>query len=215
MGIKKFDLLVGIYIFCICVSELMGAKTFPIATIGSFTLSASVAIFVFPLLFTVNDIIIEVFGKPRAQSVVKTGIVIIALILLASLTFTALPPTTRFAVNEEAYDTIFGLSARIAAASLTAFIISAFLDIQIFARIRAKMGKQALWFRNNVSNISAQFVDTTLFITLAFYSFSKPFDDNFFFLLGLIIPYWLLKSLMSIVETPLVYAGVKWLKTEK
>ncbi len=47
LGIKKFDLLVAIYVYCIAVSELMGAKTFPIATIGGFKLSASVGNFCF------------------------------------------------------------------------------------------------------------------------------------------------------------------------
>lgn len=27
---KKFDFLVALYVFCIAVSELMGAKTFPL-----------------------------------------------------------------------------------------------------------------------------------------------------------------------------------------
>jgi len=47
---------------------------------------------------------------------------------------------------------------------------------------------------------------------LAFYAFNKPLADNVPFLIGLILPYWLLKCLMSIIETPFVYLGVKWLK---
>jgi uncharacterized integral membrane protein (TIGR00697 family) len=89
------------------------------------------------------------------------------------------------------------------------------LDVMVFSRLREVMHKKALWFRNNVSNIVSQFFDTTLFITLAFYAFDKPFSNNFSFLLGLILPYWLLKCAMSVIETPLVYAGVAWLKGEK
>lgn len=213
--IMKFDLLVAIYIFCITVSELMGAKTFPIATIGGFKLSASVAIFVLPLVFSVNDIITEVHGKERARSVIRSGLIVVALILVTSLLFTVLPPTDRFAQSESAYDKIFGLSARIAAASLAAFTVSEFLDVYIFVKIRKKLGQKALWLRNNASNFIAQLMDTTLFIFLAFYAFNKPFTDNFGFLLGLILPYWLLKCFMSVVETPLVYGGVKWLKSAK
>ena len=50
---------------------------------------------------------------------------------------------------------------------------------------------------------------------LAFYAFDKPFAGNITFLWSLILPYWLLKCFMSIIETPLVYIGVKWLKSEK
>ena len=58
-------------------------------------------------------------------------------------------------------------------------------------------------------------MDTTIFMFLAFYAFNKPFSDNFGFLLSLILPYWFLKCFMSVIETPLVYLGVKWLKNEK
>lgn len=117
--------------------------------------------------------------------------------------------------SNEAYTTIFGLSARISAASLIAFAIAEFTDVIVFVKIRQALGKKALWLRNNASNFVAQFVDTTVFMTLAFYAFNRDFNSNLVFLVSLIIPYWLLKCFMSIVETPLVYLGVRWLKTEK
>lgn len=215
LKMHKFDLLVALYIFCIMVAELMGAKTFPIGNIFGFQLNASVAIFVIPLIFTINDIITEVHGRERARSVIQSGMLIIFLVLVVSLLFTFLPSSTRFAPSEEAYDDVFGKSARIAAASLTAFTIAGFLDVYIFSRLRERMGKHALWLRNNVSNFVSQLFDTSIFIFLAFYAFERPFDNNFVFLIGLIIPYWLLKCFMSVIETPFVYAGVKWLRSEK
>lgn len=212
--IEKFDLLVSIYIFCIAVAELMGAKTFPFLKVLGYQLSASVAIFVLPLIFTINDVITEVFGKERTRSVIRSGLIVIALILFASVFFTSLPPSSRFELSEAAYDTVFGLSARIAAASLTAFAIAEFLDVLVFVRIRQALGKSKLWLRTNVSNFIAQFVDTAIFMTLAFYSLDRDFNSNFIFLTSLVIPYWLLKSSMSIIETPLVYLGVKWLKAK-
>lgn len=210
--IKKLDLLVSLYIFCICVSELMGGKTFQL---GIFNLSASVAIFFLPLVYTINDVITEVFGKERTRSIIISGLIMVLGILLFSLLATALPPSKRFALNEKSYDTIFGISARISAASLTAFAVAEFLDVLVFVRIRKKLGKNKLWLRNNVSNFVSQFFDTVLFMTLAFYVFGRPFGDNISFLWSLILPYWLLKCFMSILETPFVYWGVKWLKTEK
>lgn len=209
------DLLVALYIFCIAVAELMGGKTFPITKLGDFQLNASVAIFVIPLLFTINDIITEVHGKDRARSVIQSGFFVIFLILVFSLLATGLPPSTRFLSNEGAYDTVFGTSARIAFASLTAFAIANLLDVVVFVKIREALGKKALWLRNNVSNIVSQFFDTTIFIVLAFYSLDRAFTDNLPFLAGIILPYWLLKCFMSIIETPFVYAGVKWLKEKK
>ena len=214
LKIEKFDFLVSLYIFCIAVSELMGAKTFPLVNLFGYQLNASVAIFVLPLIFTVNDIIAEVHGKERARSVVRSGLLVVVGILLFSLFFTNLPPSTRFAGSEAAYDKVFGLSARIAAASLTAFALAEFADVMIFIHLRKRFGKKALWFRNNVSNFVSQFLDTTVFMFLAFYAFEKPWESNAIFLFSLILPYWMLKCFMSIIETPLVYLGVRWLKKE-
>lgn len=209
--IQKLDFLISFYIGCIAISELMGAKTFPI-TIGAIKLNASVAIFVLPLVFTINDVITEVYGKERTRSIIRSGLSVIGLLLVFSLFATNLPASSRFLNSEEAYDKIFSLSARISAASLVAFALAEFLDVLVFVRVRQKLGKGALWFRNNISNFVSQFADTTIFIFLAFYAFDRAFSDNFTFLISLIIPYWLLKCFMSVVETPLVYIGVKWLK---
>ena len=213
--IEKFDLLVSVYIFCIAVSELMGAKTFPLANLFGYQLNASVAIFLLPLIFSINDVITEVHGKERTRSVIRSGLIVIFLILLFSLFAINLPPSGRFQSSESAYDKVFGLSARIAASSLTAFALAEFLDVIIFVKIRQRLGKKALWLRNNASNFVAQFIDTSVFMSLAFYAIDKSFNNNLTFLSSLILPYWLLKCFMSIIETPLVYLGVKWLKKER
>jgi hypothetical protein len=214
MKIQKFDLLIAVYICCIAITELMGAKTTPLFSIGSLHLTASVALLAVPLLFTINDVIVEVHGKERARSIVYCGLIVIALLMTMSVVATHLPASQRFLPNEAAYDTIFGTSARIAAASLIAFSLAELLDVWVFSRIREKMGKKALWLRNNVSNFSAQLVDTVVFMSLAFYALDKPFGANISFLVGLILPYWLLKCFMSVIETPFVYLGVKWLKRD-
>ena len=181
-GIKKFDFLIALYIFLITAAELMGGKSFFIADLGFMKVNASVAIFLFPFIFTINDVITEVYGAERTRSIIRSGLVMVALIIFLSFLFTALPASTRFAANESAYDTIFGLSARIAAASLTAFAVAEFLDVLIFVKLRKKLGKSRLWLRNNASNFAAQFIDTTIFMTLAFYSLNRPVGDNISFL---------------------------------
>lgn len=212
LKIQKLDLLVAFYTAFVVLSELMGAKTFPLLTIGSFHLNSSVAIFIFPLIFTINDIVVEVYGKERAVSLARSGLLVVFFVFIFSLVATSLPPSARFSDTEKAYDQIFQASARISAASLIAFLISQFTDIFIFVKMRERLGKKGLWFRNNVSNFISQFLDTTVFITLAFYALNRSLPDNFGFLFGLILPYWLLKCFMSAVETPLVYLGVRWLR---
>ncbi len=215
LKIRKFDLIVGLYIFGVMTAELLGAKTFPVATIGSFHLNATIAIFVMPLLFTLTDVVVEVFGRERARSMVFTGLITIALLFLYLQLATHLPPSKFASKTESAYDAIFGASARIALASLAAFAISELLDVAIFSKLRQQMGKQGLWLRNNLSNFVSQLADSTVFIVLAFYALGLSFGANTSFLIGLIVPYWLLRCALSVLETPLVYAGVWWLRNDK
>jgi len=211
-NIWKMDLLVALYMFCIAVSELMGAKTFPLFQFSWLKVNASVAIFTIPLVFTINDVITEVYGRKRTRSVIRAGLVVVALLFLFSLLATVLPPSARFAPNEAAYDTIFGFSARMSFASLLAFAVAEFTDLFVFVKIRQMMGAKALWLRNNASNFVSQFLDTVIFMFVAFYAFDKGLVENTSFIVGLLIPYWLLKCAMSVIETPFVYAGVRWLK---
>jgi hypothetical protein len=200
--IQKLDLLISVYIAAIVAAELLGAKIFQVGFIR-----ASIAIFVLPLTFSINDIVTEVYGKERARSIIKSGLYVLIGLAVYTLLAISLPPAGRFAANNPAYLEIFSKSLRIMIASLTAFFIAERLDVYIFSKIREKLGTKKLWLRNNASNFLGQLFDTTIFMFLAFYT-----QGSFWFILSLIWPYWLLKCFMSVIETPLTYAGVNWLK---
>lgn len=206
------DFLISFYIFCIVVTELMGGKTTPLPSIFGFHLHASVAIFLVPIIYVINDAVIEVFGFQRARSIVRSGIIMVFGIFLFSIFAVSLPSSVIFLSSSKAYNTVFGISARISGASLTAFILAEVVDLLVFSKLKQKMGKSGLWIRNGVANIASEFFDTTVFMTLAFYSLSKPLGFNIEFLVSLIIPYWILKSVMAFLETPLLYICVNWLR---
>jgi uncharacterized integral membrane protein (TIGR00697 family) len=215
LPIRRYDLVIGLYVFGVMVAELMGAKTFPLFTIGGQHFNASVAIFVLPLLYSLTDVVVEVYGKSRARSLVYTGIAMIVLLIGYTALATSLPPTARYAGSEAAYDQVFHASIRISIASLVAFAVAELFDIAVFSRLRQRMHKKALWLRTNLSNFLSFFIDSAVFLTLAFYALDTPFGSNVSFLISLLLPYWFLKCLMSVAATPLVYAGVRWLKNAK
>ena len=95
-------------------------------------------------------------------------------------------------------------------ASLIAFLISQTHDVWAFNLWKEKTGGKYLWLRNNASTIVSQFLDTTVFMFIAFYQFTPKFTVPFIF--SLIIPYWLFKVLFAIIDTPFIYLGVWWLK---
>lgn len=214
MKVKKLDFLISLYIFCIVAAELMGGKTFQLISFSNFQLNASVSIFLVPLIFTINDVIAEVYGAERIRSLIRASLLIIFILLLFSILAISLPPSTKFASKESMYDSIFGTSIRISAASLIALALADFLDVFVFVKIKKALGQSKLWLRNNLSNFIAQFIDTTIFIVLAFYAINESVAQNISFLFSLILPYWLLKCSLSVIETPFVYIGVKWLRND-
>lgn len=199
---QKLDLLIAAYIAAIVAAELLGAKIFQA---GIFR--ASVAIFVLPLTFSINDVVTEVYGKDRAKNIIRSGLYILIGLAAFTLLSISLPPAGRFMVTNPAYQEVFSKSLRIMIASLVAFFLSERFDVYVFSKIREKLGKRRLWLRNNLSNFLGQLFDTTIFMFLAFYT-----PGSFGFIVSLIWPYWLLKCFMSAAETPLTYLGVSWLK---
>lgn len=208
----KFELLLAFYLFLVLASETLGYKLIYLGHFNSLQFNISVAVFFLPLIYSINDIVAEVYGLEKTISLARLSLTVIFLLGIFCLIFTSLPPAPRFASSEPAYDAVFGFSARVSLASLTAFIVAQVTDIFVFKKIRTKLKNSKLWLRNNLSNLVALLVDTIIFMTIARWNLSAGIGDNLLYLLGLIIPYWLAKLLVSAAATPLVYQGVKWLK---
>ena len=212
MKLYRFDVIVALYVFAIVTAQLMGLKVVPFGEFFGLPLSISVAVFLMPLLFTITDVVVEVYGKERARSLVRTGLIVVVLLAVYTLFVTSLPAAQRFVATNEAYNTIFGTSIRFAIASIAAFAAAELLDVLIYSKMREKMKNKGMWLRNNVSNFVGQFVDSAVFVVIAFYAFDTSVGTNFAFLAGIILTYWGVRCLMSVFGTPLAYAGVAYLR---
>jgi len=203
---KEFRLntLFGLFIGCLIGMNVLGGKIIPF---GPF--SVSVAFMIVPLSFLITDIVTEVYGKKLAREWIFSGLITLFVFLLFILLFVALPPAARFTQNKE-YTAIFGTSARIVAASITAFLLSEFSDVWTFLFVKKKTNKRFLWLRTNISNSISLIVDTFAFMYLPFYMLTPKFTA--LFVLQMIIPYLIFKIIWGWLSSPLVYAGAKWLR---
>lgn len=199
----KFFVLIAIFVASVIASNLMGNK---IAVFGFF--DAAVGILVFPLSYLVMDVIQEVEGRKTARKVLIATLIVLAYILIITFISTQLPSAKRDFFPVE-YNKVFGISIRVMVASLLAFLVSELLDIEIFRAIREWTKQKMLWLRATGSTIVSQFVDSAIFMYLAFYGITPKHDA--LYILALIIPYWALKCIIAIFGTPLVYWGVQWL----
>ena len=204
---QKTQILLGIFVAAIVMANLLGTK---IADFGFFV--ASVGIFMYPITFLVTDIIVDVFGREKIKGFILAGFIANVMIFLFVALSVWLPPAVRYPNNEQ-FLTVFNPSMRIIAASLIAFLIAQFHDVFALEFWKKKTKGRFLWFRNNVSTIVSQFIDTTVFMFIAFYMASPQYTVDFIF--RLIIPYWMLKIGVALFDTPFVYLGVWWLKGKR
>lgn len=201
---QKFAILSAVFVSALIAANLLGTKITTLLGV-----SVSVGIFAYPITFLITDAIEEVFGKHKAKQLMYGALVAQMLVLAIVAIAIVLPPAARYTHND-AYTTVFSNSIRIIIASLTAFFLSQTHDIWAFNFWREKTHGKFLWLRNNLSTIASQFIDTVIFMCIAFYQVTPMFDVPFLF--SLIIPYWLFKVAFAVIDTPVVYGIVYWLR---
>lgn len=203
---RKTEIMLALFVGSMVLVNTIGSKITTIAGIR-----VSVGIFFMPLLFLITDVIGEVHGRERARSFVRIASGMLVFMFIMILVSIKLPANPTWGLQEQ-FATIFGSSLRMTFASITSFIISQSVDVTAFDFWKKRTQGKHLWLRNNLSTMFSQFIDTTLFMFLAFYQISPKFTAGFIF--SLIIPYWIFKIIFALIDTPLCYLGVRWLKNE-
>lgn len=202
----KLMVLLSLFVGLLIGMNLLGSKI--VSLLG---IPVSVGIFMVPLTFLITDIVAEVHGRKTAQWFIYGGVIALLMTLAYVTLFVYLEPQSRFSSLNGAYVTTFGLSARIIIASIVALVVSQLHDIFAFEYWKKRTHGKMLWLRNNLSTIVSQMLDTIIFMFIAFYQIAPKFTAMF--ILSLAVPYYLFKVVFAIADTPLVYLGVKWLRS--
>jgi len=217
--IFKANILTGLFIAGLIVSNLLGGK---IAQLGK--IEFSVGILAFPITFLVTDIIGEVMGKKKAKQVVFIGLMAMIFVMLLTFISIQLPTASRSYITHEEFSKIFGISFRFLIASVTAFFFAQMHDVWAFHFWKKVTKGKWLWLRNNLSTIASQLIDSVLFMFIALWYIPEflikylPFIENTSpkftaaYVLTLLIPWWILKVVMAIADTPFVYILTAWLR---
>lgn len=206
---KIYLWLAALFITSLVVSNLIFQKffywhPFEFDIFGSKLFEISVGILPYPITFLITDLISEIYGKKRANQVVVAGIFAsffsMGIIYIAN----ALPATAWSPVNDEKFTTVFGATAIAVFASMMAYLLAQFVDIQIYHFWKNLTKGKHLWLRNNFSTFSSQFIDTaTVLLLLCF--FKKISWDNF---AGLLVSGFIFKVLIALLDTPFLYLFV-------
>jgi uncharacterized integral membrane protein (TIGR00697 family) len=163
------------------------------------------AVFAYAITFFASDCYAELYGRRAAQVLVNVAFamnfVLLGLVWLAI----AAPTFQGSPVGGEAFGSVLGASTGVVLGSLAAYVVSQNWDVLVFHRLRELTDGDALWLRNLASTATSQFLDTVIFIAIAFYFFQGlPLGQ----VIGLIVGQYAVKLLIALLDTPFVYAVV-------
>jgi len=200
---KKLLIALAVYLTSLFAANTLGLKIMPFI----FSSHLSVAVFSFPVVFLMTDVIGEIYGKHVAKFFVFAGFISTALFIAYSFLSLAMPWSADGEWARAGYNQIFGISARIAIASLVAFLIAEYQDVLSFFFFREKLGVKFFWLRSFLSNLWSQLLDATIFMVIAFAGVYSPHA-----LVSIIITWWLYKVAMGVFYMPFSYLGIHFLR---
>lgn len=165
------------------------------------------AAMVYPLVFMSGDVITEVWGFEKMRKITIFGLIMQG--LLTFFTWVGIFfPYPDFFLGQEAYSFIFGAVPRVTIASLIAYFIGTNLNSLMLERIKTYTGVRLLFVRTIGSSAVGLFLDTIIFILIAFYG-TMPTNA----LMQMILVQYLVKiAVQALAGTPLTYTFVKWIK---
>lgn len=151
-------------------------------------------------IFLSTDILNEKYGRREANHSIMLGFFANVLLVISMQMALFFRPYEGVDVAQEALNTIFGLIPRICFASLAAFLVSQFMDILIFNKIKKKFKGKHVWLRNNVATLSSQLLDTLVFVLGSF-----AFVYEWEVVLEIFLTTYLLKAVVAFLDTPFLY----------
>ncbi|SDS92397.1 hypothetical protein SAMN05444162_2615 [Paenibacillaceae bacterium GAS479] len=171
-------------------------------TIEMFGIVMTLGNTIYASLYMTTDLINERYGGKDARRAVWFGFfILLATTVMMQMVLKFDPAETDFA--RESLGTIFGLMPRLALASLSAYLISQYLDVRVFSALKRKYsGRNQFWIRINGSTILSQFVDSLVFCTIAF-AFYPGYTWSIW--IQIFLTTYLLKFVISVASTPVLY----------
>ena len=203
---RYLDALTTAFVVILLVSNLVAQKLVRIHLFGSFAVTTSGAMLLFPITYIFGDIFTEIYGYAASRRAIWLGFFGTALLYAVSALVIALPADPEFH-HQAAFITVFGILPRILVASLTAFWAGEFANSYTLARLKLITRGRWLWTRTVGSTVVGQLVDTILVVVITFAGLYSPGK-----LFQIVWQGYLLKVAYEVLATPLTYLVVNFLK---
>ncbi len=204
---KSYKYLGSISVFFVSVLLISNVASSKIVDFKWFTFDGGTLLF--PLSYIFGDILTEVYGYKKSRHVIWLGFFSALMMSLIFIIVGKLPGAPGWN-NQSAYDAILGLTPRIVIASLIAYTCGEFSNSFILAKMKIWTKGKMLWTRTIGSTIIGEFIDSILFILIAFFG---VFPNSL--LITLIISNYIFKTCVEVLFTPLTYRVVSFLKKKE
>ncbi|MEO5760746.1 MAG: queuosine precursor transporter [Vicinamibacteria bacterium] len=202
---KYYDFVMAGFVTVLLCANLIGASK--VATLFGYTFGAGVLFF--PISYIFGDVLTEVYGYARSRRVVWAGFAALFFASIMSLVVLAFPPAASWP-HQQAFETVFGNTWRIAGASMLAYLCGEFCNSFVLAKMKIRTQGRFLWLRTIGSTIVGEAVDSVIFYPLAFAG-EWPRSQ----VVAVMIGNYMLKVGWEVVNTPLTYVVVSFLKRKE
>ena len=177
--------------------------------VDMFGLSVTLGNALYASNFVVTDILSENYDKESANKAVNIGLFVTIIWLLATQLILKFNPS-EFDFISNSLNEVFGFMPRIAMASIFTYAVVQKIDVVLYHKVWEKTNKifkdtnKGLWLRNNISTLTSQFLDTLIFTIIAFVG-TVSFEE----LVMLIFTTYVLKAVVAVLDTPVLYIAKK------
>ena len=194
--------VVAAYIAAQMVADIASLKIGMVAG-----LAVDMGTFVYPVTFTLRDLVHKTLGKRNAQVLIIAAAVI-NLGMVLYLMWSASVPSDPNAFGGDEFGAIFAPLWRIVCASIIAELVSELVDTEIYHLFVSRVTTRFQWLRVLVSNSVSVPIDNLLFVLIAFSPLSllgAQLVDSWaaaweIFLFNLLVKYG-----VTLVSMPLIY----------
>jgi uncharacterized integral membrane protein (TIGR00697 family) len=206
---RYYDFVMAAFVAILLLSNVIGASKpsyipLPDGTQWSF----GAGVLFFPVSYVIGDVLTEVYGYARARRVIWTGFAALLFMAFMAWVVVAMPVAEGWG-GQAAYESVFGNTWRIVAASMIAFWVGEFANSFVLARLKVITAGRFLWLRTIGSTVVGQGLDSLIFYPLAFYGLAGwPVEQ----LWQVVLSQWAIKTAWEALLTPVTYAVVGFLK---
>ncbi len=221
---KLFIAITAFFVANALIAECIGGKIFSFEKLigiqpSNFTIfgqsgmafNLTCGVLLWPLEFIITDIVNEFYGPKAVRQISYIAVGLISYAFLMFYVAIHVPGAdfwfgsgkeSGIANMQDAFNGIFGQGMWIIVGSLAAFLVSQFVDVYIFHKIKKITGDKWVWLRSTGSTVVSQLVDSFVVLFIAF-KVGKGWSWQL--VLAICLVNYIYKFTTAIVLTPVIY----------